>query len=301
MLLGLAVVSSVAMADHHRSITDLMYFPGAGTWNSTTELTMSTTKTGAAASATVTETESNFINQEVGYSLKDNSRVTVDFDYYIDREDSTVGSSTAAIDNYESGVQTLTLGYRHRFNVKKHSNLDVFFNYSPSLGDAKTASATVEGNNMAGGDSYDLGVEYGCSHGKMSYAAGLTFTNNGEVDTEGTNGVVHTTNNERNDVALNLGIQYDFKKNLFFRGELDYVSLGNVNTPAYSSNSQTATEVDDYFNWGLTVGYTLGNDNSLLTLKLENANVEYALLPSSAANEYKSHAHSATFGYTRQF
>ncbi len=285
ILIALALMSTVAMANHGRQINDLMYFPGAKTWNSTTELSKSTTNGGG------TETELMNINQEVGYSLKDNSRMIVDFNYNIDF--STKSAGTAEIDNYASGVDAVNLTYKHRVMEKDHRRVDVAFTLSPSLGAKRSASTTVEGNNRVGRDQYALSAEYGNAVNKdLSYAFGYKFTNQSTAKTiSATGGESFTA--ARNNQELSAKLQWD-KEMCFFRGELGYTMEGNTD-----SASATPTENDPFMSWILTYGHRFAKDNHLLTVALLNVNAETNTIPATTAS--KTHTSSLTLGYTYQF
>ena len=273
LIVLMCLISSAAFAA--RSITDIMYLPSKGTWASTTKYTSTTAEADVKNSPPATENTFSVISEEILYSTSNNLALSLGFDYTLSGENKTGGTY-----DYASGIDDVTIAARWRLKETDNSRMDIKISFSDSLGETETGTATVEGNNKAGGSSAKIAAEWGQSYGKNQSSLQIGIEKEAPTTTKNAvSGAVTSKTNSRLNYELLGTYQYGISDMNFLRANL---SLKMLDDSLLAAAGSTPTEFKaPSYGLGLAYGHQLKKEGWLLSVGADYNTVDFEIAPTT--------------------
>lgn len=267
-------------AESSRSISDLMYFPRAGTVFVGTSISYISTSGESNydygfAKLNYYELEGTSTDVDIGvaYGITDFLAVSISGSYTIDSTgEYTYGPASVnegETEKYKSdGFSDPVISIDYRALEQKDSPiiLDLFLSYSPKVIEREDASSTKKGNVGKGGHEFEGGLEIGRKFTRYSLSLSLSYeygtkreykdlSDNHEMEEEG-----------GNDFTASLSFQYLFTEELYANLGIFYFLTSKEEYRDKESSWEGSTESYSSFGFGVDAGYEIIPEQFILGL-----------------------------------
>lgn len=269
VIAGLMLASTVSFAEAERKIYDVMYLPQAGTIFGATEAAyvygQSTIHSDSAGDVADVDLTGYAVQQTLGYSLTSSLFLSASMSYEVSEED--VDLDAGGSDKIKSdGESDPTINARFRI-FEDTSVLDLLAGATISTGESKVGDADHDGNIKQGGNSFNLGLQYGRKQEDMQYA--FTFLVNHFMEAEEKVGNSSKTDiNAHNSYAFKVDTLHSLFEKSFLRS---FASLTFVE--GFNDENAVRTEQQTQIAIGTEYQYLLSQD-LLLRAGVSYLNVE---------------------------